>query len=119
VQQLRGDDVILAGNYIELGLNNSGSVIDNNSTSYGGPTGIYGSSGLDTSAQSTRTLSAATTATGGQVGIAQSVSFDANSGFIDFGVSLTNTGTTDLTNPIYARGLDPDQDVYIGGPYDT
>jgi hypothetical protein len=56
VQQLRGDDVILAGNYIELGLNNSGSV-----------------------------MSTATTATGGQVGIAQSVSFDANSGFIDFG----------------------------------
>jgi hypothetical protein len=31
-QQVRANDVILAGNYIELGLNKSGSVIDNNFT---------------------------------------------------------------------------------------
>jgi hypothetical protein len=64
-------------------------------------------------------LSALTTASYGQVGITQGVSFDSSSGIIDFAGTLTNTGNTDLTNLIYARGLDPDQEVYVGGPYDT
>ena len=195
-QQVRADDVILAGKYIELGLNNSGSVIDSNFTvgikidpsgtgnfsnpadfiepgtpyefyslSYNGQPGTYGvgsyndsgggfsytsntsgtpvsgsnttdtssggvtstgpSSGLfgstqtDTSTQTSGLLSATTSATYGKVGITQNVSFDANSGFIDFAVTLTNTSTDALTNLIYARGLDPDQDVYVGGPYST
>jgi hypothetical protein len=41
----------------------------------------------------------------------QSVSFDTNSKVIKFKADFFNVGTTTATNVVYARGLDPDQDV--------
>ena len=37
------------------------------------------------------------------------------SAVIDVTITLTNSTTTTMTNLVYARGLDPDQDVYAGG----
>ncbi len=53
------------------------------------------------------------------ISLSQLMSFGQNSGIIDFSVTLTNIGNAPLSNVVYARGLDPDQDVYAGGGYET
>ena len=53
------------------------------------------------------------------LGISQQLAFANNSGTIDFSVTLTNNGTSTMSNVAYARGLDPDQDVFAGGGYPT
>ncbi|MCK4625591.1 MAG: hypothetical protein KAV00_09800, partial [Phycisphaerae bacterium] len=146
----------LAGDYLRVGVSNSGGLIDDNFvvgidydntgtsswTSYdflkpGAPFEFY-SIGYESSwntagygygntfsASSTNT-SAGTTNSGTTVGTYGPLSFQQDlwyaddSGFIDFHVTLTNTSTTAaVSDVVYARGLDPDQDVYAGGGYDT
>lgn len=75
-------------------------------------------------ASSTNT-SAGTMNSGTTVGTYSALSFQQDlwyaddSGFIDFHVTLTNTSATAVSDVVYARGLDPDQDVYAGGGYPT
>jgi hypothetical protein len=45
--------------------------------------------------------------------------FSKSGGTIYFDVKLKNITDSLLTNIAYARGLDPDQDVYAGGGYST
>lgn len=76
--------------------------------------------GTTTNTSSGTLLSTSTTGTHwGDLAWNQSMSFGLNGGTIDFSVTLTNTGNTTLGNVVYARGLDPDQDVYAGGGYAT
>lgn len=49
----------------------------------------------------------------------QNVYFDINSSTINFSVDILNAGSTAINNVVYARGLDPDQDVFLGGGYAT
>jgi hypothetical protein len=66
------------------------------------------------------TLSTLTTGNlNGALALSQVLSYGANSGTIDFSVTLTNTSGDTLNNVVYARGLDPDQDVFGGGSYST
>lgn len=77
----------------------------------------FGGTTTDTSSGST--LSTLTTGSWGLLGISQTLSFGENSGFINFSVSLTNNSDAAINNVVYGRGLDPDQDVYAGGGYET
>lgn len=49
----------------------------------------------------------------------QTLSFADNSSIIDFSVAITNTTGTDMTDVVYARFLDPEQDDYAGNPSPT
>lgn len=160
LQDIAAADVILTGNYLRVGISNSGGLIDAGFTvgidysangsgvypgfdflkpgtpfefysiGYGGSTsnvaGITGGSYLNpfgatttnTSSGSIRSVST-TGGTYGTLAFTQNLSFAAGSGVIDFSVSLTNTGASALTNVVYARGLDPDQDKYAGGDHFT
>jgi len=148
--------VVLDGNYLRVGVSNSGGLIDDaftvgidydkngtgtwtgwdflkpgtpyefHSIGYGGGTwnaaGYYhgnsfSATSVNTSAGTTN--SAVTTGTYGPLSIAQTLSYADSSGFIDFYVRLTNTSGAAVTDVVYARGLDPDQDVYAGGGYPT
>lgn len=64
-------------------------------------------------------LSAETTGAYGLLRFSQQLSFGRDSSAIDFAVTLTNTGLQALSEVVYARGFDPDQDVYAGGKYET
>jgi hypothetical protein len=145
----------MAGDYLRVGVSDSGGLIDDNFvvgidyditgtsswTSYDflkpgipfefysiGYAGSWDAAGYDHGnsfgASSTNT-SAGTTNSGTTVGTYGPLSFQQDlwyaddSGFIDFHVTLTNTSTTAVSDVVYARGLDPDQDVYAGGGYPT
>jgi hypothetical protein len=167
-------DALLTGNYLKVGVNNTGGLIDstfntginydkNGTATYapydflkpgtpyefysigyaGSPGGkntfgtpssnsnSYGyyhtiqSGGSNPGSTTTNTSAAgvlSATTTGGAYGalaISQVMSFGVNSGFIDFTVTLTNTSAAAVNNVVYGRGLDPDQDVYAGGGYNT
>lgn len=153
---LHAADAVLTGNYLQVGVNNSGGLIDSafqvgitydktgtatfppydflkpgtpyefgavgvngQSTSYGYVLGnSIGSTTTNTS--SGTTLSASSTGgTFNGLAISQSLAFSKNGGTIYFDVKLTNTTDTTLSKVVYARGLDPDQDVYAGGGYQT
>jgi len=82
------------------------------------------SSGNAFSATSTNTSSgsvnsATTTGSYGSLNLEQYLSYNDDSGFIDFHVKITNSSDTAVNDVVYARGLDPDQDVYAGGGYST
>jgi hypothetical protein len=49
----------------------------------------------------------------------QTAYFDKTSKDINFTIEMQNIGSTTLTDVVYARGLDPDQDVYPFGVYST
>lgn len=76
----------------------------------------FGATTTDTSAGSV--FSAMTTFAYGDLTGVQTMSFASGAGTISFNVVLTNSGSTAL-DVVYARGLDPDQDVYAGGGYPT
>ena len=78
----------------------------------------FGTTSTDTSSGS---MNSATTAGGtlGDLLIQQNTSYADSSGFIDFHVTLRNDSDTTMTDVVYARALDPDQDVYAGGGYST
>lgn len=81
----------------------------------------FGGTTSDTTGGSS-TNSANTVASWGSLGINQDLWYpDAGvgAGTIKFHVKLTNNGADALTDVVYARGLDPDQDVYAGGGYET
>jgi hypothetical protein len=155
-----GADAILAGNYLRVGVNDSGGLIDGSftvgidydSTGTGTWTGFdflkpgtpfefysvgysgapylgwnsagynsgnsFGATTADTSAGA---MNSASTTGGvfGPLAISQNLSYADTAGFIDFAVKITNTGGVALTDVVYARGLDPDQDVYANGGYST
>jgi hypothetical protein len=81
---------------------------------YGNP---FGASTVNTSSGST--LSTLTQGSYNDLGFTQSMWFNVGSGTIDFSVTLTNLGLVALSEVVYARGLDPDQDVFAGGGYET
>lgn len=149
------DTFILEGNYLKVGVSNSGGLIDDdftvgidydktgtkNWTTYdvlkpGTPyqfysIGVNGSSnysgynmGNNFAATTTNTssgdmLSALTLGSYLGLSFEQVISFNKDSGVIHYAVTLTNSGTTTLSNVAYATGFDPDQDVYAGGGYPT
>lgn len=55
----------------------------------------------------------------GELGLTQDLSYAIGSGYIDFSVTLKNLSDASMSNVVYARGLDPDQDVYAGGGFPT
>lgn len=152
---LHAADAILTGNYLKVGVNNSGGLIDSsfnvgitydktgtatfppydflkpgtpyefgavgynsNSATFGYYDGnTIGGTTTDTSAGTT--LSTNTVATWNSLSITQNMWFSKDGGTIYFDVKLKNISTDLLSNVVYARGLDPDQDVYAGGSYDT
>jgi hypothetical protein len=81
---------------------------------YGNP---FGASTVNTSSGST--LSTLTQGAFNDLGFTQSMWFNVGAGTIDFSVTLTNLGVVALSEVVYARGLDPDQDVFAGGGYVT
>jgi len=94
----------------------------------GGPSGGFASAGFyygNTLGASTvdtsfgTTLSTLTEGNYGLLAISQALSYQKSGGTINFAVTLTNTGSDALNNVVYARGLDPDQDVFAGGFYET
>jgi len=146
---------VLDGNYLRVGVSNSGGLIDDaftvgidydntgsatwstwdflkpgtpwefysigyngvwNNAGYllGNP---FGATSTDTSAGSIN--SARTVGAYGPLAFQQEMAYADGSGWIDFRVTLTNTADFAVTDIVYARGLDPDQDVYAGGGYDT
>jgi len=148
-------DAILTGNYLKVGVNDSGGLIDssfnvgitydkdgtatfpsydflkpgtpfefgsvgynNNSTAYGH---YYGNTigGTTTNTSAGTTFSTHTVGSYGSLGITQDLWFSKDGGTIYFDVKLTNLSTDLLSSVVYARGLDPDQDVYAGGGYVT
>ncbi len=152
----RAADVILNGNFLRVGVNDSGGLIDSGFTvgidydktgtsswtgfdflKPGTPYEFYSVGYNDTSAQAGyyygNPLGSTTTDTSaggilsthtaggvfGSLGLKQDLSYAAGSGFIDFSVTLTNMSDVALSKVVYARGLDPDQDVYAGGGYPT
>ena len=56
---------------------------------------------------------------GAEIAYDQTVSFGKNSNVINFKADLFNVGTITATNVVYARGLDPDQDVNLFGDFRT
>ena len=90
------------GQYLTAGYNNGNTL---------------GATTVNTSAGSL--FSATTTATYNGLAGTQVMSFDINDGVIKFNMSFTNITAETLLNVVYARGLDPDQDVYVGGGYET
>lgn len=156
VQSVNAADVILTGNVLKVGVNNTGGLIDSGFTvginysqtgnsvfpSYDfikpgtpfeffsvgvngswndqgyNPGNAFGGTTSNTSAGSV--LSAHTTGiTALGLDITQDLSFTQNGGTIDFTVTFANNNTFALNNVVYARGLDPDQDVFAGGGYPT
>lgn len=77
----------------------------------------FGATTTNTSSGSA--LAALTTGSFNGLDITQVLTFLNDSGVIDFTITLTNSSETIMTNLAYARGLDPDQDVYAGGGYST
>ncbi len=78
----------------------------------------FGATTTNTSAGST--LSTHTTGSWSSIGLSQDMWFGENSGTINFSVTLTNIGTFAISDVVYARGLDPDQDSYVyGSSYTT
>ena len=64
-------------------------------------------------------FSAVTNFSYGDLSGVQTLTFPAGSGTISFEIVLTNSGDSALEDIVYARGLDPDQDVFAGGGYPT
>lgn len=161
-QTSKAADVILTGNVLKVGVNDSGSLIDSGfnvgitwdstgtgtfsgidflkpgtpyefySAGYNSPAGApvtgvgayysgqNGFAATTTNTSSGSLLSTLTTGSlGGALGLSQVMSYGMNAGTIDFSVTLTNTSGDTLNNVVYARGLDPDQDVYAGGSFST
>jgi hypothetical protein len=152
---VRASSFVLSGDYLRVGVSNSGGLIDDSftvgidydkngtatwslfdflkpgspyefySVGYNGSYRVAGySAGNPFGAVSTNTSSgslnsAQTTATYGALSILQTISYADDSGFIDFNVRISNTSASAVNNVVYARGLDPDQDVYAGGGYAT
>lgn len=151
---------VLQGNYLQVGISNSGGLIDDNfnaginydpaGTGHytaadflrpGTPLEFYsigvngswaaagyldgntfGTTSINTTVppfQSGVTTSGAFTLGGGWLMYRQTVYFDQNASAINFSIDLLNIGATPIHNVVYARGLDPDQDVNLGGWYDT
>jgi len=77
----------------------------------------FSATSVDTSAGAMN--SARTTGTYGPLAMTQDLWYVDGTGWIDFRVTLTNTSGNAVSNVVYARGLDPDQDVYAGGGYPT
>jgi hypothetical protein len=78
--------------------------------------------GLTTDTSWGTQLTADTTARWDGLGIYQNAWFDDDESTIHFVVTLTNTrapGSAPFTDVVYARGADPDQDVYVGGDFPT
>lgn len=156
LQSTKAADVILTGNYLKVGVNDSGSLIDSGFNvginfdklgtatfpaydflkpgtpfefysaahdglqaegSYDSGSNSFGATTVNTSLVGT--LSTRTTGLWDGLSLQQDMSYGTNSGFIDFTVRLTNTTDGSMSNVVYARGLDPDQDVYAGGGYET
>jgi len=150
-----GESPILTGNYLHVGVSESGGLIDDAFTvgidydktgtstwttwdflKPGSPFEFYSigvdnswkaagystgnSFGASTTGTSAGTInSAVTTGAYGDISFQQKLSYADSAGAIDFQVQLTNTSTTTPHALVYARGLDPDQDVYAGGGYPT
>jgi Ca2+-binding RTX toxin-like protein len=73
---------------------------------------------VDTSADGV--LSATTTgAAGGKLGFEQVIELGPANTYYTTQITLTNTGDETLTEVRYMRTFDPDQDVNVGGDYDT
>jgi len=150
---------VLQGDYLQVGVSNSGGLIDDAFTAgvnldpAGG--GVYtaadflrpgtpfefysigvGGASIGTAGYwngnpfggTTRDLSwgtelnADTSARWDGLGIYQNAWFDEDESTIHFVVTLTNTrkpGANSFFDVVYARGADPDQDVYVGGDYPT
>ena len=151
---------VLSGNFLNVGVSNSGGLIDdaftaginfdpNGGGAYtaadflrpGTPFEFYSigaggawatagySSGNTFAATSSNTtvlptLSAATTSgaftvDGASLIFTQNIFFDVNAKAINFSFDILNAGTTPAVDVVFARGLDPDQDVNVGGPFYT
>jgi hypothetical protein len=64
-------------------------------------------------------LSATTTGTFGALSFTQLLWFGVNDTTIRYEITFENTGTSPLNDVVYAVGLDPDQEYYPLGFYDT
>ena len=149
------DTLVFDGDYLRVGVSNSGGLIDDNfvvgidydktgtstwttydflkpgtpfefySVGVGGDWNTAGySSGNSFSATTTDStaggvFSSVTNFSYGQLLGVQTLSFPAGSGTISFEIVLTNSGESALEDVVYARGLDPDQDVFAGGGFAT
>lgn len=45
--------------------------------------------------------------------------FDVLGDYVKYTYTISNLSSTDLTNVVFIRSLDPDNDQYLGGPYNT
>ncbi|MCR4287874.1 MAG: hypothetical protein NUW09_07665, partial [Deltaproteobacteria bacterium] len=77
----------------------------------------FGATSTNTSSGSA--LAALTTGSFNGLDGTQVMTFLKDSGVIDFTITLRNSTEGTMTNLAYARGLDPDQDVYAGGGNST
>jgi len=151
VQPAAAVEVILTGNYLKVGVSDSGALINAATTvginfsssgsgvfpgydfltpgtpyefysvGYGGST--WNAAGHEFATPNPFTATTSNTSSGGllststtgsygsALSIAQTVSFASGGSVINFSVTLTNISGGSLTNVVYARGLDPDQDV--------
>lgn len=66
-----------------------------------------------------QTTGAAFLVGGASLILTQNVFFDKASNRINFSVDILNAGSVPVENLVYARGLDPDQDVNVGGGFST
>jgi len=137
---------VLQGNYLKVGIQNSGALISDDHTvgidydssgtqsfpgwdyltpgspwefysiGYGGDTwdavdSEYGYNPFDSST-SVIGLSATTIGGYGPLSYWQQVSFGMDSNVINFNIALTNTSGSSISDVVYARGFDPDQDYF-------
>jgi len=146
---------VLGGNILDVGVSDSGGLIDDNFTAgilykpmlpadyltpgtpfefYSiGESGAWNSAGYSTGntfgtvstntsvppTLSANTVSGAFFLGGATLIYTQNVFFDVNASAINFSVDILNVGNTPTNQLVYARGLDPDQDINLGGGFAT
>ena len=112
-------DFLKPGSPFEFYSIGIGGVWDNAGYTLGNP---FGGVTTDTSSgamNSTRTTGSALSGTPPGLDFVQDLSYHDGDEIIAFMVTLTNTTNDPMYDVVYARGLDPDQDVYAGGGYET
>ena len=146
-----GDSFVLSGDFLRVGVNNSGGLIDGAFTHgiqfdpagtgtfgaedfikpgsplewYGMGTGgssrvagyNYGNNffASTTNTSASGILAAHSSGSFGSLGFTQDLHFGSSDHTVYFDVTLTNNGGASLTDVVYDRGLDPDQDSYTFG----
>lgn len=84
---------------------------------------LYFGNGLNATTvdSSSGSLASATTtgSAAGNLALSQVISLDASDTYYQTTITLTNTSTGTLTDVRYMHSLDPDQDINVGGDFDT